>query len=498
MKRICRTWVATFWLCLVVFSHPINAQTFVSWETDPLQCANNQDKGGDELSDAQRQFLRTTIEPTLSTKRPYHPPEVLPEHPKHCTLLHINHLGRHGSRYAKDDRTMTVEHFQPAKEIGLLDDPTARLTEKGELLRSILQQQQAFYTPEYSLAGEITAQGEQEQAGIAERLITGSGLSRATFLEQLMKRSGTARSTMVHRTHTSRAAFLESWKRALNSSYLNLNILTPAPGERDNELQFYRMCDLVANAWKPSVRNHQTEINSAVNDPENRKKFVTFANDFIFGLTPQQASSFASLAYHWCALDANQSYKLGLCKLFIQAPEYQTAFEANNERTSLAFFYGRGPVSELNHANRDSAIELLNSFLAKTDRAIIHPQASFVDLRFAHESTTLRFLQILGLVTYENSTDADGNIVWDLGALSPMATNIVWQTYSCNDGGEEPVHKVRMLVNERVTPFPITECQSDESGLCDWTTIKQYYRQHYAHVSVDSVCGENGGMDPQD
>ncbi len=440
----------------------------------------------------QLQVLRETIEPNLATKRPYTEPESLPPQPEQCTLVHINHLGRHGSRYPGSPEVAQKDYLQPSKNLGLLDNnDTVRLTEYGQQLQAILQQQQALYLSETGTpAGEITPQGERELAGIAARMISSSGYSKEQFLELLKQRSGTASTTTVHRTQTSREAFLESWQKELGSNALNLTLATPPPDFPDTTLQFYQVCGNLAQNWKKSVNDNRDKITAASNDPNNAEDLRNFADFFIEGLSLKEARDFGKLAYNWCVLDANQDYQLQLCSLFTKAPDYQSIFEIYGEAASLSHFYGRGPAPALKSLNRDSAIELLNDFLAGSGKLDTRPETPFVNLRFAHESTILRFEQILGLVTYSNSTDTENNVTWDVSELSPMSANIVWQTFQCEQPNQAaPIAKVRMLVNEQITPFPIAACDN-ENGLCNWSSVEDHYRKRYKDVTLASVCGK--------
>ncbi len=440
----------------------------------------------------QLQVLRETIEPNLATKRPYPEPESLPPQPEQCTLVHINHLGRHGSRYPGSPEVAQKDYLEPSKALGLLDEKnTIRLTESGEQLQAILQEQQALYLSESETpAGEITEQGERELAGIAARMIYSSGYSTEEFLAQLKQRPGTASTTTVHRTQTSREAFLESWHKELNSNALHLTLATPPPDNPDVTLQFYQVCGNLAQNWKKSVNENRDKISAASNDPANEQGLRNFADYFVEGLSLKQARDFGKLAYNWCVLDANQDYQLGLCTLFTEAPDYQSIFEIYGEAASLNHFYGRGPAPALTSLNRDSAIELLNDFLDGSGNIDTRSESPFVNLRFAHESTILRFEQILGLVTYNNSTDTAGNVTWDVSELSPMSANIVWQTFQCQQPNQAtPTAKVRMLVNEQITPFPIAACDSDD-GLCDWSSVESHYRKQYQGVTLASVCGK--------
>ncbi|CAM3501226.1 histidine-type phosphatase [Parendozoicomonas haliclonae] len=442
--------------------------------------------------DTFREQVRNSIEPHLGTKRPYTHPDIIAAPPPNCSLVHINHLGRHGSRYPGGDAVWKKEFQKPAEALGLADPSSSSLTPAGQALATIIQQQIALYNGPLNPAGEITKQGEQEQAAIAERLIASSGLSAEAFLDNLKRRSAIAKSTVVHRTHTSRIAFLQGWERTLgveNQKALNVAFQTPTKDELDTELQFYQVCKKMVTGWKEVVDNNLETIYQPRNTPEVREKMSSFSSSFISDLNAKQSLNFNKLAHKLCALDANQNYELGICHLLSQAPEFKTLFEAYGQISNRRQFYGRGPAKEHDRLNATSAVVLLDSFLSTTSAAIENPDSTpFVELRFAHESTLLRLMQALNLVNYENSTNKQGEITWNVSSLCPMSSNLVWQTYRC-EGDSADVYKTRMLMNERVMPFPVAGCDRAD-GLCEWQTVEAFYSSLYRGVSLNDVCGD--------
>ncbi len=443
--------------------------------------------------------LHQYIEPTLGTKCPYIPPEQPEPPPDNCTLVHINHLGRHGSRHPGDGNVWLKDFLKPAEALGFRNSTGNTLTPKGQQLTATFNRLNALYSSPKSPAGSITLQGEQELAGIAQRMITSSGLESKEFLKQLQQHSSTAKSTFVHRTQTSRAAFLNSWKDTFNSQTpLNITLKTPQKGDIDTELVFYYYCKETIEIWERLTTAYKGQTNAILNAPGVREKILRFAHFFMADPDNKQSETLSELAYRLCALDSNQNYSLGICQLLMEAPEYQTIFQVFGRITSIKQFYSRGPAKEYEGRNGVCSIDLLNNFLTTTASAIRanaenRKNTPFAELRFGHESAILRFSQILDLITYENSTDKSGNIIWNTCTLCPMAANTIWQTFRCDepDKKETPSYKIRMLVNERVTHFPIPGCQSDD-GLCDWSTVEAHYRNEYRGITLEGVCGEIG------
>lgn len=77
--------------------------------------------------------------------------------------FYINHLGRHGARFPTSGKAL-----EKVRNVLILAEQENRLTVKGqELLATVLRLSEAFE----GRWGELSAVGEQEQKGIAERML---------------------------------------------------------------------------------------------------------------------------------------------------------------------------------------------------------------------------------------------------------------------------------------------------------------------------------------
>ena len=77
--------------------------------------------------------------------------------------FYINHLGRHGARFPTSGKAL-----EKVRNVLILAEQEKRLTVKGqELLATVLRLSEAFE----GQWGELSAVGEQEQKGIAERML---------------------------------------------------------------------------------------------------------------------------------------------------------------------------------------------------------------------------------------------------------------------------------------------------------------------------------------
>lgn len=452
------------------------------------------------------QRLQKEIEPYLATKRPYPvPSEIrLASAPGGCQLIHVNHLGRHGSRQVTSAKDFLSDYIHPAIKLGLLTGfgpqhlvpaDNVQLTPSGRLLAERLSTLNKHVQQGRFVAASLTQQGVQELEDLGRRLFNNTGLSPVEIKKQISLRSLYAQSTSKIRTQDSRKAFLNGLASSLEVSPESLRtiLVTPAPLETDRTLHFYDHCKNYLTSKKAIKKASKKHLARLQDEEKYLKANREIARTFMTALDDQQSAELSNLVYSLCQLDANLSYTLGVCPLLLKAnSSFASYLKAKSHLANVKQFYKRGLPPELNGLNRDMAVDLMHDFLissqAAIDNPLTHPIAT---LRFAHDSTLLRMMEMLDLVTLSNSVDVFGEVTWDVGKLAPMAANILWQTYQCpapfNDN--EPVYLVRMLHNERVKNFPIGQCKEGD-GFCNWDNVREYYQERTSNLVLEDVCGE--------
>ncbi|MGI9274906.1 MAG: histidine-type phosphatase [Endozoicomonas sp.] len=456
--------------------------------------------------------LARSIAPLLSIKTPYFstPRATPPSAPENCRLIHINHLGRHGSRHIANIKKFEREILARAVRLGLIK--TQSKETKKSLLAADLSTPEKPHSPEAKwlseqvmrltllyranpqLPGRLTELGKAELEKLGQRLFTYTGLDREAAVKLVRSRKITAATTSLVRTQTSRDHFLKGMRQFLNiqPGALQLELITATSGEPDPQLQPYNICS--KHLTKKSRLNQLGNLKAEeflMRSP--LKEGESISGIFLKEATNSQQQDLASLLYSLCQMDADDSYRLGLCSYISTRIGYSSMvslFQNHNRAADIRIFYQTGPAKEFEGINRLMMINLLNAFLESTRKAIGDPEAPVLSLRFAHDSTLLRFLQILNIITEENSTQK-GEVTWKLSGLAPMAGNLIWQTWSCGNSGEgnetPDVFRVRMLFNEESIRFPIDSCEPSDP-FCDWSEVEAYYRKMSENISLEKAC----------
>ena len=453
-----------------------------------------------EVTTPEMQKIRREIEPHLTTKRPYPFPDHHAAAPPNCRLLHINHLARHGSRHLVTKRIFHEKIVDVLQQLQLITaDSTGKLimttnpaiTEQGQILVRRMLEIISTYMTNPELIGNLTPQGRDELKSLGSTLFISTGMRQADIRQQIAARKIKAESTYKTRTQDSRQAFLAGLSDALDMNSLNhhVDLVTPQQGDIDQKLRFYDHCSAYFDKQAGARAEGNRKIQAELGKNDIQEALYRLGSNFVTGLTSNEYKELFMVMYELCQLDSNTGYQLGICSLLVSQDDKNSCLQAANQVHRIRQYHIRGPAKKFEDINRVMAIKLLTDWLNATEAGISKPDSYFVNLRFAHDSTLLRFEQILDLVTPENSTDENGNITWDLGWLSPMSANLVWQTFACESETTPgtPVYRVRMLLNEVTTPFPAAGCDTD-NGLCDWEKVNHYYRLRTQNLSFKGHC----------
>ena len=459
--------------------------------------------------------LQKHVEPYLSTKAPYPEPkqsQTLPL-PDSCQLVHINYLGRHGSRHISKWQDFQEDVIEEAETLGLLEaaDDSDNLTPLSIQLIKRIKALNKAYSRSPDLLGSLTLQGLNEQEALGSRLFDNTNLSASEAHKRIKERSIYVETTSVSRTQTSRDAFLQGLAQATNydRSDLPTYFYTPDPNEVDRRLHFYDHCKNYLDEKKQRSGIAKQLTKTYLARPGNNEAIEAFGRHFLKSATAKQYNKLGKLIYALCRLDANMQYTLNVCPLILQTGKDGKQFmKVMHQTANIKQFVKRGPAGPAKNAtpgdhpaentlNRDMTVELLDDFLVSAQAAINDPNHPVANLRFAHDSTILRMLLIMGQVTFKTSYSRKAGVMYDVSRFAPMSANIAWQTYRCTspDQPDTPVYKVRYLHNERQGHFPTPNCWSssakpDDDGLCPWSEVKSYYQDRISNLSLETVCGE--------
>lgn len=442
----------------------------------------------------------------LSNYSPYPEPGTLPRSPKHCRLIHINHIGRHTSRHILYQHHFEDDVLIPALELGLLTDDSrspAPLLERplklsdspevqtpGKQLGQKILDLKTLYAQNPSLFGKLTEFGKKEVEGIGKRLLSNAYIPTTRARAQIEQHLVIAESTYPSRSQNSRALLMAGIQSTLKlpPPFPHLKVITPNQYERDLTLRPYKVCKLYQSNLPENAHLARQARNGYLSqqyDATNERVY----NHFLTNPEKSTVLKLNQLQYKLCQLDAANGYQFDICPLILThtgIDDLSRLFSRFNNAENLWFDHLRGQAFSIKGLNSRMQINLLNDFLTSVEAAIEKPQASaFLNLRFSHDQTILRFLLILGITDQQPPTR--NTLPWNISKLSPMAANLVWQTYACEHPSGQTQYKVRMLLNERSLPFPIAACQKP-GELCDWAHIQEHYQKLTSSYSLDELC----------
>ena len=442
------------------------------------------------------------LEPFLASKSPYPQPgqyEIPPT--DQCRLVHINHLGRHGSRYIVD--TDLDELTQTAISFGLVF-PAAQpertfiytfrksgLTPQGRKLSELLTGMLEDFAKNPEMTGTLTDRGKSEQYEIGYRLFSRSALKKHDVANAIAAHGIDTISVHAERGRNSRDHLLSGLADWLEQEVSGLNVTenTGLAEAFNGQLNAYKFCHSYLKE-KPLVEAiGQTKADSYIQNEPQRNAISNIATRFITGLPFFRQQRLTEMLYELCQLDADNSYNYGFCDLIYPVqdhPVFKEGLKAMNYVSSIHSFYADGPAEQYHDINSNLTIDWLNDFIMTTDAALADPKQPVAHLRFVHNSATLRALQILRWPAAIKTLNPEGG--WNIAQLAHMSTNIIWEAYDCSIRNDQS-WRVRMFINEELVNFPLAACSGDD-GMCDWRLVKDYYLSKYRDISLEGICRE--------
>lgn len=365
--------------------------------------------------------------------------------------FHIEHYGRHGSRWhiGRGIYSDPVEILSTARRHG-------RLTPRGEQL---LDQLTAIERASRGRDGELTPKGARQHRGIASRMMANFPEIFADSLHIV------ARSTPVVRCILSMESELRTMAAAnptftfdVDASYADIDLLNPT--------------DTLTSRYSDKAYNTQfVEF----------EKRHPFSYDFLDRLfTDRHADSFVAdslkpgyLLWSLFNIAANtQSHddQPDLFDIFTPAEIAQKW-----RHTNLDWFLRSGNTAHSDNMTPFSQHRLLHAFIDGADSAIASG-SRVANLRFGHEVVVLPVAVLMEMDDYGreiNNLEAVDSL-WRNYEIFPMAANIQLLFYRKADGGaaqESPV-LVKALLNEREVRLPAGEV---DFPYYDWATLRRYW-----------------------
>lgn len=383
---------------------------------------------------------------------PYPVPEegipTLSPSPDGYTPFHIEHYGRHGSRWriGENEYADALRLMQKAHD-------NKKLTPRGEVL---FEEIQVICADSKGRLGELTPLGHRQHRGIANRMAKNFPeiFTDSTLLD--------AKSTEVIRCILSMANEVAELQRLFpnmpvtmdasqtTQPILNYNDYDPVAWKLSNEAKGY------VDAYRASLPKPDKFYKTLFND----RKFVTdsLGDDEIF-------KAIFNLAIN---VPGHDHY----------APFYDvfTEEELTNEwlarNADWYIRHGNTPLTK-NRVPFNQRV-LLKNIIESADTALLSPRIS-ANLRFGHDTmllplSVLMELDNVGYQTTDLSTLADN---WRAYEVTPMAGNIQIIFYRPSNGSyKEDDVLVKVMLNEKETTLPVTPATGNYYR---WTDLRKYY-----------------------
>lgn len=372
--------------------------------------------------------------------------------PEGYEAFHLEHYGRHGSRWLLNDRKYDspVDRLQRADSAGVLTPAGKELLERLTVIRDASR----------GRVGELTPLGHRQHRGIARRMsrnfptLFGPG----THLD--------AKSTVVIRCILSMAN--EVAELQMLHPYIDVTMdasRTTQPILAYNSTdtiakKLSREADHFADTYADSIADHSAFISKVYTDPQLAKDSLQadklFGDVFDVAVNVQSHDDQESLFHYFTDEELNNEW------LGNNASWYITS--GSNPMTG-----GRVPFNQR---------VLLDNIIASADTAMTSGARS-VNLRFGHESILLPLSVMMELNSAAYSTDDLTTLAgtWRNYEIFPMGSNIQVVFFRPrNNAALNPDEViVKVLLNEAEATLPIAAAPQG-APYYRWTDLRRFWQ----------------------
>lgn len=378
---------------------------------------------------------------------PANPVPALTQAPEGYAPFHIEHYGRHGSRWhiGRNAYARPLEMLEKAGKAG-------KLTPRGQ---ELLEQMRVIEAASRGRDGELTDVGAEQHRGIAKRMYE-------NFPEVFVDGANIdARSTVVIRCILS----MENELMTLLVANPNLNVVSdasyadmPYMNFADTDTVAHQAADKWDEEWDrwAAERPRPTEFLS---------KIVTdtaWANDSL---------KVSSLFHYLFNIAANaQSHKdMPAPYDIFTEKELRDRWEYNN----ASWFTRYGNTSRNDGLASFSQRRLLRNFINAADSTLASVTPS-ANLRFGHEVCVMPLVVLMELDHYGDEINSLDEVSskWKNYEIFPMASNVQLIFYRSDKAGEPVL--VKALLNEKERSLPAKPI-APGSPYYKWDDVKAYW-----------------------
>lgn len=375
--------------------------------------------------------------------------------PKGYVPFHMEHYGRHGSRWR-----INPAEYSNAMEIMQKAHDNGKLTPRGE---ELFEEISIIVNDSKGRLGELTPLGHRQHRGIANRMAKNFPeiFNESTLLD--------AKSTEVIRCILSMANEVTELQRLFPEMPINMDA-----SQTTQNILNYNNLDTVARQLNDAAQPYLQAYRESLPKPDAffDKLFTDrqFVRDSI-----GEAEAFKAIYDLAINTQSHDNYKPFL-DVFTEE-EMLNEWKARNARWYIMF--GNTPLT--NNRTFYNQRVLLRNIIESADTAMMSPRVS-ANLRFGHDTMLmpLGILMELDDLAYETSdltTLADN---WRDYEIFPMAGNIqiVFYRPEKKDYQLEDI-LVKVLLNEKETSLPIKPV---EGNYYRWSDLRDYYLKKISNL----------------
>lgn len=361
--------------------------------------------------------------------------------PEGYTPFHIEHYGRHGSRWLTSEKQylQPIETLHKANKYGYL-------TEQG---KDALRRLEIIQLAAHKREGELSELGAEQHRGIARRMYHN--------FPEVFADSATinARSTVVIRCILS----MENECQELKALNPKLRISHDASNADMYYMNFY---DDFYKVQHDSARAYFKRLTA------NDINHISFINRLIsnkqFAKDSVDAPSTIEHIFDIASNMQSHNFDFDLYDLFTLNELY-----ALWNRWNKFWYIGYGNSAEYGHIHPYIQRNLLYNIIESADNAIKSNKNS-ANLRFGHEVCVLPLAVLMELGDCNKRVSSLDNLAneWRAHDIFPMACNIQMIFYRNKDNQI----LVKVLLNEEEVQLPI---KSNIHPYYDWSNLRSYY-----------------------
>ncbi|MCM1505252.1 MAG: histidine acid phosphatase [Muribaculum sp.] len=376
---------------------------------------------------------------------PVNNPPALSDAPEGYVPFHIEHYGRHGSRWLLShwDYTVPRDVLSNAHNAGVL-------TERGERAFATVQRMADDAKSHY---GELTALGAAQHRGIANRMYNNFPeiFADSAYVD--------AKSTVVIR------CILSMTNELVEFAKINPRLkITQESTEANQWFLQNSDRDTVAHALRREANPVYFDF---VKDRLDMNPFLNkLFTDMDYVKQNINVHDFYNKMFELASNQQSHCYEDELYDLF-SLDELYNKWVCNNAGWYLSSGNSPATIGRMPYTQR----YLLADFISSAERAIENPGHG-ASLRFGHETVVLPMVCFMELDDYGIAVDRLEDLAgqWRNYEVFPMASNIQMIFYR-NENADDIL--VKCLLNEREVTLPAGHV---EGAYYSWNELKGYYQ----------------------